>query len=730
MTANLAPFATSIAAGLIAGIRTILGSAAMVTLIMPGMLGGGIEPALEVLLIGGAILGAVVAVLSSYPGTVAQVQDGPAVILGVMATTLASSLQASVPPAQVILLVLACANVVAFAAGAIYYTLGAYRLGALMRFIPYPVIGGFLAGSGLLILMGAGRVLAGTDLAGLSFDLLSAPMRVALWLPGIAFGVIFMLVLRHFHHALVVPVVLFGGIALYHAGMAAAGITIADAQAAGLLLGPFPGSGGLDLPAWARLPAEGWRHMATQIPTFGAILLVSIVGLLLNAGGLELATRSEIDINRELRAAGIANMASGLFGGALGFHALSASVLAHRMGANSRQVGFAAAAMCAIALLAGLSLLAYMPKAILGGLLLSMGAGLLLQWLYDGWRHLPIQDYVVVALIVAVIGGAGILIGVLVGIGVAMMIFVLSYSRVRVIRHELTGAEFSSNVDRCPAALQVLKVKGHAIRVVKLEGLIFFGTAYSVLTQMQQRLNDPADIPLRYLLLDFHHVPATDSSAMSAFAKIHALCERNDCELVFTRMSADIERQFKRAGIDPDILNLRFFADLDHALEYCEDKLLASEENTNLPAGASIWDRISAALPEGTPLSAFMAYLEPRTFQQGEFLVKQGEPPTEIIFIETGRVTVQLTFPDGRSIRLRSMTMGTMHGETGLYQNRAHTDSAIADELTHAYVLTTEKLREMERSDPQLANSLHYTIVALLSDRLAGTSMLLQRLIH
>ncbi len=730
MTANPAQFATSIAAGLIAGIRTILGSAAMVTLIMPGSLPGGIQPALVMLLTGGAVLAAVVAALSTFPGTVAQVQDGPAVILGVMASTLAATLQASAPPEMVIVLILACANVVAFAAGAIYYGLGAYRLGALMRFIPYPVIGGFLAGSGLLILMGAGRVLAGGALADVTLSVVTEPLRIALWLPGVAFGVVFMLVLRHWHNALVVPGILFGGIALYHAGMLAAGISIPDAQAAGLLLGPFPESAGLQLPAWARLPAADWWHMVPQIPTFGAILLVSIVGLLLNVGGLELATRSEIDINRELRAAGVANMASGLLGGGLGFHALSASVLGFGMGANSRLIGLAAGAMCAGALLAGLSLLAFMPKAILGGLLLTMGAGLLLQWLYDGWSHLPIQDYVVVALIVAVIGTAGILTGVLVGIGVAILLFVLSYSRVRVIRHELTGAEFSSNVDRGPVALQRLKAKGHAIRVVKLEGLIFFGTAYSVLTQMQQRLKDTADTPLRYLLLDFHHVPATDSSAMSAFAKIHGLCERNDCELVFTRMSEDIERQFKRAGIDPDILNVRFFGDLDHALEYCEDNLLASEDGADLAAGGSIWERIAAALPEGTPLSAFQAYLTPRIFQPGEYLVKQGDQPTEIIFIESGRVTVQVTFPDGRSIRLRAMTMGTMHGELGLYQNQPHSDSAIADELTHAYVLTTEKLHEMEHNDPKLANSLHYTIVALLSDRLIGTSLLLQRLIH
>ncbi len=730
MATNLQQFVTSISAGLIAGIRTILGSAAMVTLIMPGSLGAaGIAPALEVLLIGGAVLAAAVALLSTYPGAVAQVQDGPAVILGVMATTMAASMQQA-NPALIILLVLASANAAAIITGLVFYGLGVYRLGALVRFIPYPVIGGFLAGSGLLILMGAGSVLTGVELSKLRFDMLIEPMRAARWMPGLAFGIILLLVLRRFSHALLVPGMLFAGVLLYHLGVMAFGVPMADAQAAGLLLGPFPERGGLDFPAWTRLPAESWRLLIPQIPTFGAIVLVSVVALLLNASGLELATRGDLDINRELRATGAANLASGLLGGAVGFHALSASLLGYRMGANSRWIGVTAGIMCAIAVLAGASALAYMPKGILGGLLLSMGAGLVLEWLYDGWHKLPRQDYIIVCLIVAVIGSVGILAGVAVGLAVAMAIFVLSYSRVRVIRQELTGSEYRSNVDRSPAVLAALKERGDTIRVIKLEGFIFFGTAYSVLTQIQHLISHPGERPVRHLILDFRDVPASDSSAMSAFAKIHAYCERNGCELIFTRMNESIEHQFKQAGVDPDILNVSFFPDLDFALEYCEEKVLEGDNASKLPVDFSIWDKIAGALPAGTPLSAFKAYLTPRTYKAGEYLVKQGGPPTEIIFIESGRVTVRLAFDDGRSIRLRSMTMGTMIGEIGLYLKQPRSASTIADHDTYAFILTAEKLREMEQRDPPLANALHYAIVALLSERLAGTNGLLQRLMN
>lgn len=720
---------TSIFAGLVAGIRTVLGSATMVVLLMPNTLQGGIAPALQVILTGGAVLGALVALLSTYPGAVAQVQDGPAVMIGVMATALAARMNGSLPPELIVLVVLACTNVAAFAAGAVFYGLGRFRLGGLMRFIPYPVIGGFLAGSGLLILMGTVPVLTGLAAGQIGMGQLLEPMRLARWLPGLAFGLLMLALLRRFTHVLAVPVLLLAAVAIYHLGLMAAGIHIGEAQAAGLLLGPFPENNGLSLPAWTRLPPEGWSYLVSQAPTFAAIILVSVVALLLNASGLELATRGDFDINRELRGAGIANMASGVLGGAVGFHALSASLLGFRMGANSRLIGLTAAAMCLVALLAGTSLLAFMPRAVLGGLLFSMGAGLLIEWLYEGWRKLPLQDFVIVAVIVAVIGSVGIASGVAVGVGVAMVIFVLSYSRVRVIRQELTGVDYRSNVDRSPAALEVLKERGQAIRVIKLEGFIFFGTAYSVLTAIQQIVSKAGPDAPRCLLIDFRDVPASDSSAMLAFSKIRNHCDRYGCRLILTRMNEAIRTQFRQAGLSPESSTIMFQDDLDTALEYCEEEVLAKAGGGSAAADLPIWERISRVLPPGTPLSDFMDYLEPRSFQPGEYLVRQGEPAGEIVFIESGRVTVRLGLPDGRSMRLRSMTVGTMIGEIGMYLDKPRNASAIADNVTEAYVLSSGKLREMERRHPHLANALHHAIVSLLAERLTATNGLLQRLI-
>ena len=200
--------------------------------------------------------------------------------------------------------------------------------------------------------------------------------------------------------------------------------------------------------------------------------------------------------------------------------------------------------------------------------------------------------------------------------------------------------------------------------------------------------------------------------------------------LLFTRVNPAIKAQLRQAGVAADVQHVKFFADLDYALEFCEEGVLADDESSRVHNANSIWDRIARALPAGTPMTDFMTYLVPRTYEAGEFLLTQGAPPAEIIFIESGRVTVRLSFPDGRSIRLLSMTVGTIMGEVGVYLNHPRTASAVADLRTRAFILTVDKLREMERNHPAQANALHFTMVGLLSERLTNNNGLLQRLVN
>jgi SulP family sulfate permease len=142
------------------------------------------------------------------------------------------------------------------------------------------------------------------------------------------------------------------------------GIGLSEAGDRGWLLGPFPEEGpGLSIVASQIIDAE-WKIVIAQLPTVGTILIVSIIGLLLNASAIELTVRRDIDINRELRTAGLANILATPGGGMVGFHYLSLSALSHRMGGRTATVGLVTAAVFALTMIIGTCSNGWLPREI------------------------------------------------------------------------------------------------------------------------------------------------------------------------------------------------------------------------------------------------------------------------------------------------------------------------------------------------------------------------------
>jgi len=174
---------------------------------------------------------------------------------------------------------------------------------------------------------------------------------------------------------------------------------------------------------------------------------------------------------------------------------------------------------------------------------------------------------------------------------------------------------------------------------------------------------------------------------------------------------------------------VRVFADLDQAMEACENEILASAAAEIVFAPVRWRDQLGAALPQEEKINTFMAYLEACTYAAGDHLIRQGEMASDMFFIESGRITVRLELGDSKSLRLRTMGGGTTVGEIGCYMGQVRTASVIADQPTRAYRLTAEALRRMERQDPDLAAALHRYMVSLLADRLSSTAALLQKVL-
>jgi SulP family sulfate permease len=614
--------------------------------------------------------------------------------------------------------------------GAFFLVLGFLKLGELVRFIPYPVVGGFLAGTGWLLVKGSFGVMADFPLAISNTAALLQPDQLILWVPGTLFGLLLFVGLRRIKHSLAMPAILSLVVVLFYFVLLATGTSIQEVIDRGLLLGAVSGKATWQPLVLVNPLAADWTAILGQSGNIAVILIVTAVSLLLNASALELTFQQDIDLNRELRVAGFANILSGLGGGAIGYHALDMSTLCYRTGARSRLPGLVAGAICAVILFAGVPLLAFIPTPILGGLLLFVGLGFLVEWVVDGWSKLPRSDYAVVLLILIVIGATDFLIGVSVGLVAMIVLFVLKYSRINVIRHALSGAEMKSNVVRSVYHRQVLRNLGRHIYILKLQGFIFFGTANALLEQIRARVVDAEQPQVRHIMLDFRRVTGLDSSAVLSFVKARQIAEARGITLLLTDISESIQHQFDQGGLFRNGEGVRIFADLDHSLEWCEYQLLESERITDLIMPLTLRSQLAASGFEESNAACLMQFLEKVQVEEGEYLIRQGAEADALYFVEQGGVSVFLESEDGKQVRLNTMGPGTVVGELGLYLGTTRTASVIADSSTVAYRLSRAALFTMRKTEPELAAAFHEFVVRLLSERLVATTQTLEAVLR
>jgi len=723
----------NLAAGFVEGLNIVTTATAFAVLVFSGGLAVYVPRGIGLMLGASMIIVGLTTILSSLPWVVATLQDTTGAIVAVVSAAILSQMPASATGQEKLVTVVVAIALSSLLTGVLFLSIGQFKLGNLIRFIPYPVVGGFLAGSGLLLVFGAISFMTGARVNLLHLSPMLQLGQYVRWLPGLLFAAFLLVVSRRRSHVLIFPCTLMGGIVVFYILLALTNTSIAKANELGLLLGALPTGGGS---LWQPLsPSDlvhvNWSVIGQQIPSLCVIAVVGIITLLLNATSLELVTGQNIDLNRELKAAGIANLVAGLGGGMVGFHGLSDSTASYRMGGTSRLVGFVVAGLCGITFLLGRALLSYFPNLVLGGFLLFLGLDFLVTWMYDAWFKLPIADYLIMIVILVVINTVGFLEGVSLGVVLAVILFVVNYSRINAVKHVLTGATYHSNVTRPRLHQQLLREKGNCLFILELQGLIFFGTAQKMLDMVSQRIDNPNLPDLRFLVLDFRLVNGFDSSALLGFAKIKQLTQARRIALVFTNLSADMQRQVKRellpGGDEP---SLQFFLDLDHGIEWCEDQMATSFSSVDLDVNAlSLMKQLRNAMPPSVTDEELLSYFEEKKADKGEYIIHQGDDSAGLYFIEKGQVTVQLEGEGGKTTRLRTMQTGTVVGELGLYLGRKTTASVIADESCTLFHLTTQKFNEMEKNAPEIASAFHKFIVGILGERLVDTNDTLQALV-
>ena len=615
-------------------------------------------------------------------------------------------------PADIFLSAVAGVAVAVVLCGIVFLRLGFRRRGDLIRFVPYPVVGGLLAGAGWLLFKGG--IYAASRVSPFFKPLSDLFEASALerWLPALAFGVVLLLSARAIRWSLVIPAAIGIGLILFVLVMVVTGSSIDEVRSGGWLLGSFePGIlwktwtfealGGADWPS----VLESWAGIATAV-------FVATIAILFNISGTELVLDRDLDTNRELRDAGVLNVVSGVLGGIPGYHALSLTALAERMRVDARAAGLVAALVPLAAVVFGASVVGLIPRMIVGGVLVFLGLSFMVEWVWDKRRVLPPLEHGVVLAILAGIVAWGFLPGVVIGLVLAVVLFAVSYGRIELVREVAFGETYRSNVDRPAAERAELRALGDRVQILRVSGFVFFGSTSRLLERIRRRIEGGP--PPRFVVIDLRRVTGMDSSAVVSFVKAMRLAEAAGAEIVLTGASEPVRAQLARGGVDEVEGLLAFEPDLDRGLQRCEDALLSAPG----PVGA---ERDPAARGPDGPPPGLAAHLERVSVPAGAVLLRQDEPPGDVFVLESGRLGVETVTHEGTRLRLRTLRPGVVVGEVTLYTDVPRTADVVAEAPSVVLRIGREEIERLEREEPELAAALHRWLARQLAERLTDT---------
>lgn len=706
-----------IISGLVTPLVIITSTLSYVALIFSGPLAQNLPIGIGYGLVSAGVIAIVYALGSDLPFAIAGPDSKPVAVLASLAAVMAADLARRGHAAEAAVTVTFALVAGTLITGATLYLCGALKAGRWIRFVPYPVVAGFVAGTGWLLASGGIRIVTGTRVSLDLLEQLAHGQRLIQLGACVAFAV-GMYLMQRVEHPLAFPALLIGGTVVTHLALHAAGYSLSAAREAGWFLDL---SSGVGLPGpWLlkSLPNVDLAALLRASGGYVALAAITAMTLLLSLMAVELETRLDVDLDRELRLNGLANILAGLGGGMTGTLSVSRTLLNYRSGARGRASGIVAGAVCLLVLAFGAKVLSFVPVPMLGALLLQLGAEMLAERLVKSWNTMQRADYFQMAAIFGVIVVWDFVAGVALGVIIACVAFAINTSRLRLLKLGLNRAVYSGSVDRPVYQQEQLVLHGQSIQIMWLHGFVFFGSAHRLVLQINEIVEAQGG-SCRSLILDFRQVLGIDSSAVMSLVKLRQAAGRNGFIVVLSSVPPQVERVLQAGGLldDRDGAGCVVYPDIDSALEWCEEQLLA-EIVTRVQAMESADEWLIREIGSAELFTRLLAYLEMIECKAGDFLIRQGDSGDSLYLLYAGRATVLYRAPNGTDLRLRSMVGHALLGEMGVYRGLPRGASVRADQPTVAYRMSGEAMARMEQDDPALAYAFHKLVIRTLASRL------------
>lgn len=384
--------------------------------------------------------------------------------------------------------------------GLLQVLFGVFRLGGFVKFIPYPVISGFMNGIGVIIILLQIQPLLGCHSA-------SSPLLAAVGLPeavmnmnpyalGLAAATMAIVFLTPARISRVVPSPL---IALISMSLVAYACKL-----------PVPTIGTIPsgLPDF-HMPTLAFEHWSRIVTLALALAVLGTIDTLLTSIVADSMSSDKHNSNRELIGQGIGNMMASFIGGLPGAGATMRTVVNIKAGGTTRLSGVIHA-LFLMAVMLGLGpLTACIPLAVLAGILVKVGVDILDYKLLRLLSKAPKADLLVMFAVFGITVFVDLIVAV--GVGVALACLMLTYRIARQTRIQVTGMEVDSDHKMQQTALES---GDKQVRVITISGAFFFGTS-SLMQDKVDRL-----FGTRCVVVNCTGAPFMDISAVFALSEM------------------------------------------------------------------------------------------------------------------------------------------------------------------------------------------------------------------
>ncbi len=670
-------------------------------------------------LVGAAALGTLAPLLGGTPRLVSAPCAPAAAVMAALAAELA---RASTQAPERLVLLLALAALLSGVLQCLYGLLGG---GKLIKYIPYPVVTGYLSGVAVLIFLSQLPKLFGIPKAAGLWGLGSPE----LWrMPGLLVGattMAAMLLAPRLTTVVPAPILgLAGGLGAYF-GLGSLKPELMTLAGNPLVIGPVAAGpealSGL-AERWAglfRLGPQDLKALFTPALTLSVLLSIDTLKTCVIVDAL---TRSRSDSNRELLGQGLANMASALAGGIPGAGTAGATLVNINSGGRTRLSGALAGLFALAASLLAARLVAWVPVAALAGILLVVAFRMFDRKSFRLLRRRSTAlDFVVSASVILVAVSVGLIAAAGVGLGLAILLFIRDQARGSVIRRKAYGGQVFSKQRRLPEETALLERLGAQTVLCELQGNLFFGTTDQLFTELEADLKTR-----RHVILDMRRVQSVDYTAAHMLKQMEDYLHDRQGRLLLSNLpqslpsGQDLQTYFGEVGLVKPKRNVSVFEGLDEALEWAEDRIL-EEARMERPSREEALDlRKIDLLREFEPdlIEELRAWVREEAYEPGRKIFAQGEVGDELFLIRRGSVRIMLPLASGKSHHLATFGRGDFFGEVAFLDRGKRSADAVAASQTQIYALSRERFNEMARAHSLLGLKVFARLARALAIRL------------